>query len=368
MTIACNPGGGTVDCVRWAQIDLTNATVVDAGVYGSSGEYRFFADLAVNHCNDMTVGYTKSSISMYPGIWVAGRESSDAAGTLQAETEMRAGDITYTAFDTVPRRWGDYTEMTIDPDGVTFWYLGQYSKNTGTTNGRWGTYIGSYSYPACTADAVDPPPTVTITVPATGSTVSGPTVEIRATASGDNEVTQVEFFVDDAGSIFVDTDGSDGWLTSWDSTSVGDGTHSIRATATDTALLTGDDSVDVTVDNEPDPPSATMHVGDLVGSSLLGSRGRWNATVTVGVHDSNELLVSGATVAGRWSNGANGSRECITRTEGMCSITRNNINRNSSSVTFTVTDVTHTSNNYDAGANHDLDGDSNGTVIVVLRP
>ena len=46
---------------------------------------------------------------------------------------------------TAPRRWGDYTEMTIDPDGETFWYLGEYSKNTGTTSGRWGTYIGSYS-------------------------------------------------------------------------------------------------------------------------------------------------------------------------------------------------------------------------------
>ncbi|MCA9971721.1 MAG: hypothetical protein KC425_15960 [Anaerolineales bacterium] len=149
-TIACNPGGGTVNCVRWAQINPATAAVVNAGVYGSNGEYRTFADLAVNDCNDMMIGYSKSSTSIYPGVYVAGRESGDAAGTLQAELLLKAGEIAYTSFETsAPRRWGDYTEMTIAPDGKTFWYLGEYSKNTGTTSGRWGTYIGSYTFAAC---------------------------------------------------------------------------------------------------------------------------------------------------------------------------------------------------------------------------
>jgi len=46
--------------------------------------------------------------------------------------------------------------MTIAPDGTTFWYLGEYSKNTGTTNGRWGNYIGSFSYPNCTVSTLEP--------------------------------------------------------------------------------------------------------------------------------------------------------------------------------------------------------------------
>ena len=61
----------------------------------------------------------------------------------------QGGEITYTAFDSAPRRWGDYTGMTIDPDGLTFWYLGEYSKDTGTTNGRWGTWINSFTFPSC---------------------------------------------------------------------------------------------------------------------------------------------------------------------------------------------------------------------------
>lgn len=291
MTIACNPGGGTVNCVRWAKINPATATVVDAGVYGSSGEYRTFADLAVNACDDMAVGYTKSGSSMFPGIWYTGRLSTDPAGTLQAEAQLKAGEIAYTAFDPAPRRWGDYTEMTIAPDGVTFWYLGQYSKDTGTTNGRWGTYIGSFSY-GC--DAGDPPPTPTPT----------PTGE--------------------------------------------------PPTPTPTATAT--------------PPAGdTMHVSDLDGSSTSQS-GRWTAFVTISVEDENGSPVAGATVSGSWSNGVTGNANCVTNGSGQCTVSKNNIRNNFQSVTFTVTNVSAGGYTYDAGANSDPDGDSNGTVINVSKP
>ena len=152
MTVGCNPGAGTVNCIRWAQIDLTTATLgpQGSGIYSSDGDYRSFPDLAVNHCDDMAVGYTKSNSSMFPAIWVNGRQSGDTPGTLQTETQLKAGDTTYSAFDGAPFRWGDYTGMTIDPDGETFWYLGEYSKSiAGAAN--WGSYIGSFSYP-CTVD------------------------------------------------------------------------------------------------------------------------------------------------------------------------------------------------------------------------
>ncbi|HSO19751.1 MAG TPA: hypothetical protein VLT88_09855, partial [Desulfosarcina sp.] len=148
-TISCNPGGGTVDCARWAQIDPTGPTVLNSGVIASPGEFRIFADLAVNDCDDMAVGYTKSSTAMFPSVFVTGRLSTDPVGTVQPEVALKAGEISYTAFDGSPHRWGDYSGMTIDPDGETFWYFGEYSKDTGTTNGRWGNYIGSFSFATC---------------------------------------------------------------------------------------------------------------------------------------------------------------------------------------------------------------------------
>ncbi|HOU40747.1 MAG TPA: hypothetical protein PK829_05725 [Promineifilum sp.] len=148
-TFSCNPGGGTVNCVRWAKIDPATATIADAGVLATAGQHRIFPNLAVNRCDDMAVGYTKTSASSFPGVFATGRQASDPAGTLQAETQLQAGTITYTAFDGSPHRWGDYTGMTIDPDGETFWYLGEYSKNTGTSNGRWATYVRSLAYETC---------------------------------------------------------------------------------------------------------------------------------------------------------------------------------------------------------------------------
>ena len=93
----------------------------------------------------------------------------------------------------------------------------------------------------------DNPPSVAITNPADGATVSG-TVNVTADAGDDNGLTQVEFFVD-GGSIGVDGDGSNGWSASWDTTAYADGSHTVSATATDTAGQTASDSISVTVDN-----------------------------------------------------------------------------------------------------------------------
>lgn len=171
-TISCNPGGGVVTCVRWAQVNPANGNIVQAGILGSNNEYRYFGDVAANHCNDMTMGYTKSSSSTYAGIWVAGREGGDPPNTLQGEALMKAGERSYYSFDPAPHRWGDYTGMTIDPNGRDFWYLGQYSKNISHPAANWGTYIGCYAPTTCIvptdgaspqtagSGSVEPPPTL----------------------------------------------------------------------------------------------------------------------------------------------------------------------------------------------------------------
>lgn len=157
QTVSCNPGGGVVNCVRWAQIELATGAVRQAGLLAGGNAHRIFPDLAVNKCGDMAIGYTKTSSQSYPGIWYSGRQAGDRANQLQDEAELKGGELPYVTTivtDQPPYRWGDYTGMTIDPDGETFWYVGEYSKNTNTLDGRWGTYIGSFSYP-CPAEPVE---------------------------------------------------------------------------------------------------------------------------------------------------------------------------------------------------------------------
>jgi hypothetical protein len=119
--------------------------------------------------------------------------------------------------------------------------------------------------------------------------------------------------------------------------------------------------------NTPEP-GGTMHVGDIDSSTSPSNGGKWNATLTFTVHDAGEGAVAGATVSGVWSVGASGTGSCTTGINGQCSFTLSNISRKSSSATFTVNSVTAAGYVYDSAANHDPDGDSNGTTITVLQP
>lgn len=208
----------------------------------------------------------------------------------------------------------------------------------------------------------DASPTVSISSPADGATVSG-TTAITADASDDNGVSQVEFFID-GNSVGVDTNGGDGWSIAWDTTTASNSSHTLTATATDAVgNAATSPSVTVTVDNG----ASTMHVGDLDGTSA-SQLFFWNATVTITVHDANEGPVNGATVSGAWSTGLGGTTSCTTNSNGQCSVTRAIIFNQQSGVTFSVGNVTHSTLTYQSSDNHDPDADSNGTNITISKP
>jgi hypothetical protein len=136
------------------------------------------------------------------------------------------------------------------------------------------------------------------------------------------------------------------------------------------------DGTEITIlkDSSPPPPQpgdTPMHVGDLDGSSESTSKAnKWNATVTVTVHnDEADDPINGITVSGTWSGGTSGGGSCTSESEGQCSITKNNIRSNASSVTFSVDSLTDNNGiyRYDSTTNHDPDGDSTGTSIEISQ-
>jgi hypothetical protein len=88
----------------------------------------------------------------------------------------------------------------------------------------------------------------------------------------------------------------------------------------------------------------------------------------IAIHDNNEKLVTNATVSGKWTNGASGTASCVTNSSGVCQVSKTGLSTNTRSVTFTVTGVTRAPLTYKSSANHDPDGDSNGTSIMVSKP
>jgi subtilisin family serine protease len=114
------------------------------------------------------------------------------------------------------------------------------------------------------------------------------------------------------------------------------------------------------------PPNA-VHVGDLDNTSVKTAT-NWTAKVTIVIHKTNESAGGGALVSGTWSDGTTGSGVCSTNGSGTCSISKTKVPLTTTSVRFTVTNVTLILSPYLKGLNHDPDGDSNGTTIVVAMP
>jgi subtilisin family serine protease len=110
------------------------------------------------------------------------------------------------------------------------------------------------------------------------------------------------------------------------------------------------------------------HIGDLDGSTT-STGNNWRATITILVHNDSETPLSGATVAGNWTGGDSGSASCTTNAAGVCTVTTSQMKRNTQpSVTFTVSNITHSTLLYNGASNHDATGNSNGTTITVPKP
>lgn len=114
------------------------------------------------------------------------------------------------------------------------------------------------------------PPTVSISSPATASTVKG-SVAVNVAATDNTGVTRVDLLLD--GALFA-SDTTAPFAFIWDSTTVADGNHTIEAQAFDAAGNSATSSlVSVTVQNAVDTtPPAISTISPVNGSSIAGLR------------------------------------------------------------------------------------------------
>ena len=117
-------------------------------------------------------------------------------------------------------------------------------------------------------------------------------------------------------------------------------------------------------------PADDIHVGDLDYTSEKLSKGNWKAVVTITVHDVGGGLVAGAEVTGDFSQKgavvASGVM-CTTAADGTCTADSGQFpSKSGKDTSYTVTAVSYIVS-YDAGANHDPDGESDGTTIDINK-
>ena len=185
-TIINFPSGPTT--VRWYQFDVTGgnfpATPLQQQDWsnggGGDGLFRFMPSIAVDQSGNAAIGYSVSSSTTFPGIRYAGRLVSDPPSNMgQGEATMFNG----TGSQTSGPRWGDYSNLTIDPaDNMSFWHVNEYLAANGA---QWHQRIGKFDFVGG-----GPTPTPTVSPTATPTATPGacswsagpdlPTVLVRA--------------------------------------------------------------------------------------------------------------------------------------------------------------------------------------------
>ncbi|MBP6870422.1 MAG: PKD domain-containing protein [Bacteroidales bacterium] len=126
--------------IRWYElrrVSSGNWTVRQQGTYAPDSHSRWMGSIMLNGQNEIGLGYSVSSTTMYPAIRYCGQSSSNynsASGVLDiAEQSVQAG-VTY---QSTYNRWGDYAAMQVDPtDDDAFWFTSQYPGTGGTRKTR----------------------------------------------------------------------------------------------------------------------------------------------------------------------------------------------------------------------------------------
>jgi hypothetical protein len=134
---------------RWYEFhapeNSNTLSVYQQGTFAPDNNYRWMGSLAMDSNQDIALGYSVSSSSVYPSIYFTGRTTSDTLGTMETEAQIVAGTGSQVGTSS---RWGDYTSMVIDSaDDCTFWYTNQYYKTT--TSFDWSTQLASIKFTGC---------------------------------------------------------------------------------------------------------------------------------------------------------------------------------------------------------------------------
>jgi hypothetical protein len=169
---------------RFYQVPVTGGTVgpniTQAATFDPDGANvisRFMPSLAVDRAGNMAFGYSTSSSTTKPAIKYAGRLATDPINTFSQTEQLLiqgAGTQTGNCGGAACTRWGDYSAMSVDPDGCTFWYTNMYYPVDGLNH---HTRIASFNFPQCTPAAAG---TLqgTVTSSSGGGPISGATVSL----------------------------------------------------------------------------------------------------------------------------------------------------------------------------------------------
>ena len=149
--VAClsvNAGSGRAGMRWWELRDIGSGwNLYQEGTYAPADNvFRWMGSIAMDANGNIALGYSASSTTIHPQIRYTGRLAGDPLGVMTVtEGTIYAGSGSQT---TGLSRWGDYTQMGVDPSNNSFWYTSEYIPSNGTFN--WKTRIAGFTFgPGC---------------------------------------------------------------------------------------------------------------------------------------------------------------------------------------------------------------------------
>lgn len=130
--------------IRWYELRQNTLSgvwsIYQEGTYAPDLHSRWMGSVAMDDNGSIGMAYAISSPTVSPSLLYTGRVATDPLGQMTySETVAIAGTGAQTGFN----RYGDYSQTSLDPDGITFWHTGEY-----LSGGVARTRIFSFQIPA----------------------------------------------------------------------------------------------------------------------------------------------------------------------------------------------------------------------------
>jgi hypothetical protein len=155
QTVNANAGQAGI---RWYELTKTTGkkwNIFQQGTYAPNDAiHRWLGSIAMDSSENIALGYSVAGYNNYPSIRFTGRLSTDS---LNKMTFVEKSIVEGGGFKSdVNERWGDYSTMSVSPDGSTFWYANEYIKTSGAMS--WFTRIASFQLSELVSVKADNPP------------------------------------------------------------------------------------------------------------------------------------------------------------------------------------------------------------------
>jgi PKD repeat protein len=180
--VGTSVGKGGRNGSRWYELrTLTGTpTLFQSGTLFDSASSNpkgfWIPSVAANGQGHMALGCSYAGNNDYAGVAVAGRLSGDALGATQSPTLAVVSSTAYNLSESPnPHRWGDYSQVTVDPnDDMTLWTVQEYCNATDS----WGVRVVQLKAPPPATPATASPAAVlqgqsSVNVVVTGTSASG---------------------------------------------------------------------------------------------------------------------------------------------------------------------------------------------------